>query len=108
MTEFGIESMVRHDKGFFIAEIIDYRTQDRISLHNRWGSWWIGDPFSKSGRAPETISKDLPFVLQDRLAIIKKELDKITSNPFATPNPFLAQNTGWGTVDNPFMSGASS
>lgn len=91
--EYAVDNVFRHEEGFFIAEVTCYRTQMSFKLHDRWGSWFISDdPMSHGGRAPETISRNLPFDLQERVAVIKKRLDGLTANPFVTTpsnNPFM-------------------
>ncbi len=90
--EYAVDNVYKDDAGYFVAEVTDYRTQENVVLHNRWGSWLIGEPGGRGGKAPETISRNLPFDLQERIAVIKKRLDRLTANPFVTaPN------------DNPFM-----
>lgn len=98
--EFSIDDIVRHEKGYFVATITDYSTQKVYILHNKWGSWRVGEAGAVSGYAPETISTNLAFVLQDRIKMMEKELEKaatVASNPFLDAKP----------VVNPFMTGAA-
>jgi len=63
--EYKIERMTTTDSGFQIARVLSYYDQITYTVHNRYGSWFIGDPYEKAVmRAPETISSELPFDLQ--------------------------------------------
>jgi hypothetical protein len=103
MSYFRIEEMHHHRDGFLVATVTSYFDQSEITLHNRFGAWYIGDPDDRLAimRAPETVSPDLPFFLQT----YKNTKGKVTPkpvNPFITKaakkNPMIAKLLAQGKI----------
>ena len=98
--EYKIEKMRSTEAGYQVATVTSFYDQKTYTLHNRYGSWFIGDPSEKHSvmRAPETISPDLPFDLQEyknksngRNVEAAPPKPNVFIKKAAKPNPFVAK-----------------
>lgn len=109
MLDFEIKELYRRQEGFCVAVVLSYHDQQEYTLHNRFGSWMIGDPVARTTmREAAVISRHLAEVLQHR---VKSAGDKLPTqgrrNPFLEkkakkPNPFIAK----AAKTNPFIAKA--
>lgn len=108
--DYKIERMTTTEQGFQIARVLSYFDQKTYILHNRWGAWYIGDPYEKDKvmRAPETISSELPFDLQafknGRGGKITEAAPNVFMKPKPKVNPFIAK--AQAAKVNPFITKA--
>lgn len=95
MQDFQILSFEKHG-AYFVATVQSYRDQEIYTVHNRWGSWMVGDHTKKGApmREAATISRNLAPILADQRKTAQDRIDKLAkSNPFLAQNPFMAGAT---------------
>jgi hypothetical protein len=107
MLDFKIVDMKRHSSGFGVATVLSFRDQQEHTVHNRYGSWMIGDPEVRGVmRETATISSALAGWLQDRWTDEKQPLPNMDApapvNPFirkaAKKNPMIAKLLAAGKI----------
>lgn len=102
--DYSISPMQRHSDGFYFATVKSYISQREITVHNRYGAWFGGDPDAERGRSTMIdLNHDLCGVLQDRKIRAEKEIAKIASNPFVGGQPAAPSNPFMQIQPNPFM-----
>lgn len=104
MFEFKILSLKRHSGGFGVAVVKSFRDQNEYTLHNRYGSWMVGDPDSKGTmREAAVISGTLAAALQEHWTDKKVTIEDMKPvNPFirkaAKTNPMIAKLLASGRI----------
>lgn len=107
MLDFKIRSMARHSDGYAVAKVISFHDQQEYTVHNRYGSWMIGDPEVRGVmREAAVISPSLAPWLQDRWKDDKHPLPQMDApkpvNPFikkaAKKNPMIAKLLAAGKI----------
>lgn len=107
MLDFKITAMSRHHAGYGVATVVSFRDQQEYTVHNRYGSWMIGDPESRGVmRETAVISPNLAGWLQDRWKDEKHPLPQMDApkpvNPFikkaAKNNPMIARLLATGRI----------
>jgi len=106
MLSYKILDMRRHSDGFCVARVQSYRDQGEYTLHDRFGSWMVGNPNMKDSpmREAATVDRDLAFGLQEYKRKHKIQLARpggSTSNGHK-PNPFILA----AAKKNPFIAKA--
>jgi hypothetical protein len=107
MLDYTIMGMRRTEEGFLVATVHSNRDQQDYEVHNRWGSWIVGDVNRSGGREAAVIALSLAAALQNYAsrgkgieAAPKKEnvfikKAKQADNPFikkaAKTNPLIAK-----------------
>lgn len=92
MTDFKIINVEKRGP-YFVAQVQSYRDQQVYELHDRWGSWMVGDHTQKSApmREAAAISRNLAPALQAEKAQVEARIKKLAEdNPFLATNPFMA------------------
>lgn len=99
MLDYKIMGMRRTEEGFLVATVHSNRDQQEYEVHNRWGSWIVGDVRRSGGREAAVIAPSLAAALQDYAARGRG----IEAAP-EKKNPFIAKAK---KADNPFIKKAA-
>jgi hypothetical protein len=65
MPDFKLLSMERHEDGFFVARFRSFFTQQEHTVHDRYGSWLVGDPDAR-GEPMKEVLPHVAAILQRR------------------------------------------